>query len=167
MGAVNPVIHYNQHTAAFSVRVGSYGNSVVQVQRAISAHGGGWAHGTNKDHGLIALHGEIQKEGSLFQGVGTVRDDDSVHGVTGEERIAALGDGQHDVEGDVLRADVGHLFALDVSQVLDPRNGSQHRVDGHSSGCVTGLRAGGRGAGYGSSGGQNDDVRQLLRLSRS
>src|SRR5678815_1023727 len=97
-----PVVHDDQDSAAFSLRVNGDTNSVVQIQRTIRAHGSRWAHRTNHNHGLIAFHDKIQKEGSFFHRVRAVRYDYAIHVITGQKLVDALSQLEHDFERHIL-----------------------------------------------------------------
>jgi hypothetical protein len=95
-----------------------------------------------------------------------VRNHDTVHLRRGEELVDSFGESEPHLVVHVLRADIDHLLAGDVGNILHLGHSVDERLDGYLTGGV--ARCGGRLAcsGYCSTGSEDVNVRFLLREGR-
>ena len=171
-GTVDLVIENDEHALAGSFLGSGNLDGVQEVERAVSGNGRCGTHGANEHHGLVALDGEVQEIGRLFERVRAVRDHDAVHIAAGEQFIDALGELELNVARHVCRVDVADLFAGNVGVLLHGGHCIDQRLDADRAGlvashlsvrsCRTGNRAArgeNRDIGQGSHGGASERER--------
>ena len=91
-----------------------------------------------------------------------MRDDDAAHLRIGEKLVAAPGQRQEDLVGQVVGRDLHDLLARHRRVVLDLRNSVNQRLDGQVARLVArGLRGGGGGAGNRAARGEDRDLRKV------
>ena len=78
LGAVNPVIHHNQHAAAFCFGIRRDTNGVVKVQRSVGADSRRGPHRADHHDRFVRLDRQIEEEGGLLHGIGAVRNHDAI-----------------------------------------------------------------------------------------
>src|SRR5215213_2749937 len=96
VSGMNPIVHYNQNAAAFSVWINGYAYSVIQIKWSIGANGGRRPHRTNHYNRLVSFDCQIQKERRLFHRVGSVRDENAVYITLFHQLVDTFSQLEHD-----------------------------------------------------------------------
>jgi hypothetical protein len=102
-----------------------------------------------------------EKKGSFLHGIGAVGYNKGVNIVLRQQNIDALSEGQHDVQGPVLRSDNGIFSALMLARFLMSGTAANTAFNGHRAGSVARLGSRGCYAGNGSSSCQDCYVGKL------
>ena len=138
-GALNLIIHGDQHAFALGILGGSHADGAEQVQRPIGRQRRARAHGADHGNRLVGVHGQAQKVGGFGQRIGAVGDNDAIHiGLLGQGRNA-LGQRQQVVVGKALGGNLEYLFTRDVGNIGQLRQPGQQLVHGHFGGRVGGA----------------------------
>ncbi len=157
-GVVDVIVGDDHHAPAGRLGIGSDGDGVEDVERAVGRQGRRGTHRRGHDDGLRGVDGQVEEVAGLLEGVRAVGDDDAVDVVVGEEFIDPLGQLEPDGVAHILAADVGDLLAGDPREILQLGHGVDQNVDADLARGVAGLGLGLRGAGDRAAGRQNDDV---------
>ncbi|MNM81221.1 hypothetical protein D3C81_932170 [compost metagenome] len=160
---LNLVVHGHQYAFATRILVAGHSDSVVQVEHTVSGHCGAWTHRADDNDRLVGLLDQVEEVGGLFQGVGTVGDDDAVDVLAVGQLSHALAQLQQVVVADAFGGDLHHLFAAHIGKVCQFRNTSDQLVYAQLGGLVgRAVRRAGASAGDGAASGEDHHIGQFL-----
>lgn len=118
-GRADSVVHDDQSSPVLRVGVDTRRHGLVEVGWTIGRNGRCGSHGTNDNDGLAAVDSEVHEHCSLFEGIGTVGDNDRVDGgaLRTKQVVGMSSEVELDGAVDRGRSNVGDLDTVDVGQV--------------------------------------------------
>ena len=135
----NPPVHHHHGALANGLGRRRSAHRVEQILRPIRAGPGGWPLRADDDYRLVRTHGEVKKEGGLFQPVGAVS-----HHHAGEilalveQRLDPAGQGDPHRWRDERAGQIGELQALHLRVLFKPRDRGHDLLRAEAPGAIFG-----------------------------
>ncbi|CAI8350603.1 MAG: Uncharacterised protein [Synechococcus sp. MIT S9220] len=119
-------IHHHQHALPAGLGADCHLRSLVQIQRAISTEGRGRAHRSHQHHRPRVIDQQLQQPGGFLKGIGAMGDHHPRQvGINGQRLADARHQSAPVIELQISAVNVGDLFRLNLSKLLQLGNGLQ------------------------------------------